>query len=178
MEKRHKHVKLYQIFTYLFLFFNITDIITTLLGINKHGAEYEVNIIYVLTGSITVMMVYKLIVMAVVYYLFIHYYHNIKYPVMRYIIIYSAVITTILLLSVSVNNYFIYKLSPEDIRPALTKEQKMEHFQKSIDEGASVNIAASLPRSIPDNKKYLWIFYVNIIQFLTWRSFEKWKVER
>lgn len=164
--------KLYQMLIFCFVFFNISDILTTIYAGNKHGFEYEMNPIYIMTGSIYIMFIIKIIIVWALVYIMEKKYYRLTPTITRYIFIYAMVLLTILLMSASIGNYKIY-LEDNPGRP-YTTEEKIEYQKEIIMNVKYMQPETVVPTSMPVGQSILMI---NILQFLIWSSFEKWKIQ-
>lgn len=164
-------LKLYKIFIFLFILGNVLDYITTILATSKHGIEYESNPVYILTGNIWVLYIVKLILVSVLVLSITKYYSRNKSPHSRYFIVYIIVFLTPLLFGVAVNNYAIYNLDTEIIPPPPPDDVKLEMYKEILISDRSVEIVTQDKMSVIP-----YFIILNQIQFLIWRSFEKWKM--
>lgn len=161
-------MKLYKLFIYAFLLSNLFDVISTVMVGEKHGYEYEVNPIYILTGSIWLAFIVKAVLVAIIYLMLTRWYHRFK-VLGRYMIVYIIFILTAYIFVVAHNNYSFYKLEPSEIRPPMTKEEAVEF---NVARFKSQETIQPVSRGMEN-----YIFLINIMQFIIWRSFEKWNEE-
>lgn len=161
-------LKLKDFFIWTFVLVNIADVISTALATSKHGAAYEMNIIYVWTGSILAMLAFKIIMVSLMVYFYLRLYDRCQGSLTRYFIIYASVILWFALLGASIGNYTIYQMDHGTLGPAYTSEEKIEYVKNEM---STLNNLE--PGSVSNS--FAGLFWINMIQFLVWRSFEKWK---
>jgi magnesium-transporting ATPase (P-type) len=169
-----KKLKVWHLTVFAFIFFSLTDFITTFLGTSKHGVEYEGNVIYALTGSFTFFMFFKLFLTLFILYTLIKTYLKIPQAFLRYFFIYVVCILIVLLAYVSFNNYQVYQLDSEEVPRPLTKAEKVELYKEQVMTGQSID--PTVAAKATNDSTGLGTFIFNMIQFLVWRSFEKRRV--
>lgn len=161
-------IKIYIFLLLSFIIANILDIISTVMAGLKHGFEYEVNPIYIYTGSIWPMFIFKIVITTALVLSLTMYYN--RWPMLvRYTLVYIVVIITLYMSIVVVNNFSIYKMDTKEIGRSLTNDEKIQHNVQKIE-----NLETIQPTGYGLQR---YLFLINIAQFIIWRSFEEWKVE-
>ena len=117
-------------------------------------------------GNIYLTMLIKIATYAVAAYVLISYYKSIPYEQLRYIYIYGMVFVCLLQFGAIYNNILYFNTPSQDIQQ-MTDEQLSQAYSDFV-----LGMEAVKPKSIPI---LLVIFPLNILQFLSWRSFERWR---
>ncbi len=177
MEQTNKRFNLRNIFIFLFVVVNITDIITTMLAKSKHTMDYEVNPVFALTNSSWIMYTLKILGVIFLVWYMVRRYKVDKSPFYRYFMMYVIVLFFVFLVGATVNNY-LYYLTPvgEVGPPPITTEQKLESMEYMISDLGIISDLGSESKRIKISP-LLSVFLMNMFQFMVWQSFEihSWK---
>jgi len=153
--------------------FSIGDIVTTLIAYYKFPFFNESSPVYLMTNSIWPLILVKILVTSyLVWWCYKKYDIKIATTI-RYIIIYIIVLLTFLNMGIVYNNYKVLQIPPELVKP-LPDDTRTEYYNDQVG-----NLQALNP---PINQKQIPLivplFFMNLAQFMVWRSFEKeleWK---
>lgn len=145
----------------IFILISLLDTVTTLIVKFKQPAFNETNPIYLLTGSIYLMLLCKFIVVFFISLFFLKWYS--KPPIYaRYLMIVYILILTFGQLTASFSNISASNLEPEktiEIAQQYTTEMKMEYYKESYTEVPRYSIVS--------------FFIILFIIFATWWEIEK-----
>ncbi len=172
--KRFLNVK--NIFIFLFVVVNITDIITTVLAKSKHTMDYELNPLFAITNSAFAMYTFKIFgVLFLLWYMIRRYPIDVS-PFYRYFMMYVIVLFFVILVGASVNNYLFYKTSVEDLGDPIPREQKVEVMLNDVGDLKYITDIGTKTKRIVIPPLFS-VFVLNMLQFIVWRSFEKHSIE-
>ena len=161
------------VFLFAFLIFSIGDLVTTLMIYFKHPVFNEVAPLYLAGVPLWALVAVKTIVVVYLFHFCHKKYHTMKYPFLRYVLVYYIVFAAILNLAVVINNIHYYNIPSEDIVP-ISDEVKLQFYKEAIGElKVMKNLTPTREQEIP----IIFMFsFINMLQFLVFQSFEKHKM--
>ena len=163
-------MRLRNISIYSLILFSILDVVTTLIVKAKHPILNESNLIVIFAGSLWLMFIIKILVVSYLVYS-LSYKYTIQWPTtLRYITIYFFVLVTLLTIGAVFNNLYVYNLPSEMIEP-IPDDVKIEGYVKAVGDLELVTDNISVPKR--NTPLIVYLFGINLIQFMVWRSFEK-----
>lgn len=170
MEQKSKRVTLRNTFLFLWVAFNIIDIITTIVALVKHGYQYESNLIYSVTHSLTLLFSLKIIATLLIVYTFIKIYPRMGCILHRYCMIYAFVLIVFIFGFASINNLIYYNSPVGELGESMTLEEKAKFNAKAAVE------MTYLTQIGPKNMQIVPLLplfvFINVVQFAVWQSFE------
>lgn len=161
-------IKLWAVLIILWIFFNITDAVTTIIA--KYTLPYfnESSPIYVWGFGLWTLLLLKLFVTYVLAWNLLNKYNK-RYPIfLRYFLVYFVTLLTVLLAFVTINNIEVLNMPKENIKE-IPAEVRLNIYVEQIGDMKVVTNTTKkfkMPSIVP-------LFILNMIQFLIWRSFEK-----
>ena len=176
IKKLKRFLNVRDIFIFLFIVLNITDVITTLMAKSKHTMAFEINPIFAITNSAFVMYSVKTLGVLFLLWYMLRRYPLDKSPVYRYFMIYIMVLIAFILVGATVNNYLYYKTPVEDVGKPIPREEKTKAMLTYIGELKPLSDVGSETKRIVIPPIFS-IFLLNMVQFIVWRGFEKKMIE-
>ena len=161
-------MKLCKLFPWLLAVVTLGDIIITLILLKIHIVDIETQPLYVLGIPLWIIMLVKAgVVGYLIYWCNMHYQ---KVPIFfRYFVVYGIVLAGIMGIGIVINNSKGLTIPPEDL-VQVPDDVKVEYYNEQV-----LNLEIVKPnKQIPT---LLYILPINMLQFIVWRSFEKWKIK-
>ena len=161
------------IFLLAFLIFSIGDLVTTIMIAIKHPVFNEAAPLFLMGVPLWLLVAVKTLVVVYLFYFCHKKYHTMKYPFLRYVLVYYIVFAAILNLAVVINNITYYNIPSEEIVP-VSDEVKLQFYKEAIGElKVMKNLTPTREQEIP----IIYLFgFINMLQFLVFQSFEKHKM--
>lgn len=166
-------LNLMSIFLLAFLLFSIGDLVTTIMIAIKHPVFNETAPLFLAGVPLWALVAVKVIIVIYLFYFCHKKYQTIRYPFMRYVLVYYIVFAAILNLAVVINNIHYYNIPSEEIVP-ISDEVKLQFYKEAIGElKVMKNLTPTREQEIP----IIFMFgFINMLQFLVFQSFEKHKM--
>lgn len=149
--------------------FSIGDVVTTLIEYNTSPVFNETNPLVILLGvPIYLLLFIKMILIIYIIYFSLKLYKTKNGSIMRYVFVYLVVILTLLHIGAVINNINVIN-TPTELKEEIPDDIKVEIYKEGILEMGLVK-----PKIVQTYPPMILIFILNLIQFIVWRSFEKW----
>ena len=168
-------VTLKRITLFLFVFFMLGDIISTIMVLNKHdthGLKSEMNPLVVLGVPLWALIIAKLIAIIILLTYFIKFYPQEKNIYIRYIMVSLLLIVVLIHAGFVVNNLRWYNEKTENLIPIPKEERIFAYNEQVMDMKVVENIVPKPIRNIKIPVMAYIVLY-NFINFCIWLSFEK-----
>jgi len=160
-------MKLYKLFLWLLGIVTLLDIIITLILFKIHTVDTETFPLYVLGCPLWVIILIKVIAIGYIIYWCNKNYHR-AHIFFRYFIVYCVVLAGIIGIGIVINNSKGLTIPSEDL-VQVPDDAKIEYYTEQILDLGVVKPSQEIPAM-------LYIIPINLLQFVVWRSFEKWKI--
>ena len=142
----------------------VGDVVTTMMCYYK--APYDNESAPIHLGNIYVTMLIKIILYVAASWILISWYLGIEQIIIRYFVVYMMLLACLLQTGAIYGN-IQYFMTPSEHIVQADKEQLKEAYAEMIFDAGIIN-----PGKIP----VLFLFIpINLLQFIFWRSFEKWR---
>lgn len=148
----------------ILIFGALGDITTTLLCYWKAPLDNESSPIHF--GNIYVTMALKALAYGLAALALTFWYKDISFTLLRYVFIYFIVLASMLQIGAMVSNIQYLQIPSHELRQATEEELKQGYSDFVYD------LQGVKPKNIPI---LFFLFPLNVLQFIVWRSFESWR---
>jgi len=160
-------MRLWIVVIILFVAGNLGDVITTTTGELYFDHSIESNPIGI-KFNVWLLLGLKILLVSIMLWLMLKKYHLFKNQMVNYFLVYMVVLVMLLNVAVTINNINAIRYQPKDVQ--ITQEQKEVAYDEAVNNLGLLKVKGA---SI-----FSTMVIINMLQFLTWRSFEKWKKKK
>lgn len=165
---------------FLFIITTLLDVLSTIIVKFKHPIFNESNPLVVFGISIWGLLAFILIVKGFLLWFYLKRYYKLPKIAVRYVMVYFLVLMVLMQLGAVVGNFRVINTPSEDIIEG-TAQQKLKAYSEAVGELKILENITPTLGARESNIKIPFIivfFFINLLQFLVWQSFEthSWKV--